>query len=326
MKRLWDKVLASVLYPFFRPYVGMPGRSYRGPLPELTDDDKLTRTHLIRHVRMLAEKIGDRSVLNMPGLNQAADYIGEEFLAAGYSGFDEQPFNYEGYDLRNLEVRVEGTELPNEVLVIGAHYDTVPGTPGADDNATGVAAMLHLARRFAFHPCRRSLRFVGFAREETKVTNNMGSYDYAKRCHDRGEKIVGMLSLEMMGVYSDDEGSQKYPWPFKLFYPTKGNFIGFVGNTASRDFTRRCVELFRRDTKFPCEGVAAPDWVKDATRSDHLPFWLFDYPALMITDTSNFRFPLYHTMEDTLDKLNFDRFALVTAGVQRLVKELGNEK
>lgn len=135
-----------------------------------------------------------------------------------------------------------------------------------------------------------------------------------------------MLSLEMMGVYSDDEGSQKYPWPFKLFYPTKGNFIGFVGNTASRDFTRRCVELFRRDTKFPCEGVAAPDWVKDATRSDHLPFWLFNYPALMITDTSNFRFPLYHTMEDTLDKLNFDRFALVTAGVQRLVKELGNEK
>ncbi len=324
MKSLWDQFLATILYPFFRPYVKMPGRSFKGKLPPLTADELLIKTHLEHHVRVLATEIGDRSVLTLPALDKAATHICDTFLDSGYLLVETHPFNFEGYDLKNLEVLVPGTSKPEEVLVIGAHYDTVPGTPGADDNGSGVAAMLYLARRFATRPCARSIRFVGFAREETHETNNMGSYAYAKRCHDRGEKIIGMLSLEMLGVYSDDEGSQKYPWPFKLYYPTKGDFIGFVGNTASRDFVQRCVGTFRANTQFPCEGVAAPDWVKDATRSDHLPFWLFKYPAAMVTDTSNFRFPLYHTGEDTFDKLNFDRFTRVVAGLQRLIVELGN--
>lgn len=324
MKRLWDRFLAGVLYPFFRPYVKMPGRSWKGKLPPLTEHERMIQTVLEGHVRALATDIGDRSVLNMPGLNRAADYICDAFCNNGFAVVETHPFNFEGFDLKNLEVHCPGSEKPDEVLVIGAHYDTVPGTPGADDNASGVAATLYLAKRFAGKRCKRSIRFVAFAREETHETNNMGSYAYAKRCHERGERITGMLSLEMMGVYSDDEGSQKYPWPFKLFYPTTGNFIGFVGNTASRDFVQRCVGKFRASTSFPCEGVAAPDWVKDATRSDHLPFWMFEYPAAMVTDTSNFRFPLYHTVEDTFDKLNFERFARVVGGLELLIEELAN--
>jgi hypothetical protein len=324
MKRLWDKFLASLLYPFFRPYVSMPGRSFNGKLPPLTAEEELLKAELQRHVQYLAVDIGDRSVLNLEGLNRAAGYIRNDFASSGFSLVEEHPFKADGYDLTNLEVVVPGTSKPEEVLVIGAHYDTVPGTPGADDNGSGCAAVLWLARRFRQQPCARTVRFVAFSREETHDTQCMGSYAYAKRCRERGDKVLGMLSLEMLGVYSDEEGSQKYPWPFKLFYPTKGNFIGFVGSTKSADFVRRCVGSFRKGSKFPCEGVAAPDWVKDATRSDHLGFWLYGYPGLMITDTSNFRFPLYHTKEDTPDKLNFDRFAQVVAGLERLILDLGN--
>jgi Zn-dependent M28 family amino/carboxypeptidase len=151
----------------------------------------------------------------------------------------------------------------------------------------------------------------------------MGSCVHANNVKAQKQKVVGMLSLEMLGVYSDAPNSQKYPHPFNLFYPTTANFIGFVGNTFSRSLVRSCVKTFRTAVNFPCEGVAAPDSVKDVARSDHWAFWQIGVPALMVTDTSNFRYPTYHTQGDKLDQLDFDRMTMVTAGVFAVVRQLG---
>src|SRR5262249_55676750 len=153
----------------------------------------------------------------------------------------------------------------------------------------------------------------------------MGSYHYARACRERNENIIGMISLEMLGYFSDEEGSQKYPRPFNLFYPTKGNFIGFVGNYGSRGVVRQAIRLFLNHARFPPEGVAAPERFRDIGRSDHWSFWQFGYAALMLTDTSNFRFVQYHTGQDTPDKVDFYKLALIVDGLTYVVRDISNE-
>jgi Zn-dependent M28 family amino/carboxypeptidase len=229
--------------------------------------------------------------------------------------------------MHNIEAELKGKEAPEEIIVIGAHYDTVYGSPGADDNATGVAALLEIARLMADSVQGRTLRLVAFANEETSndgSNETMGSYLYARECHGCGDKIVGMISLEMLGVYFDTPGSQVYPAPFKWFYPNVGNFIGFVGDIPSRDFVLKCIASFRRQCQFPSEGVAAPPFLRDANRSDHWGFWQFGYAALMLTDTSNFRNTLYHTDKDLPEIINFERLARLTHGLVLMITDLVN--
>jgi Zn-dependent M28 family amino/carboxypeptidase len=320
-QRLWR----LIAYPFLWPVIHMPGKSHSGPLALLNEGQQEMKLNLERHVRKLADEIGERNAHNYPGFLETERYITEQFRAGGYA-IRTQSFYFDGVEMRNVEAELRGTELPDEIIVIGAHYDTVYGSPGADDNASGVAGLLELARLFASKPQKRTLRFVAFANEENPnaAWETMGSYEYARECKERNEKIVAMISLEMIGVYSDAPGSQRYPLPFSLLYPEVGNFIGFVSNLASGKFVRRCVGTFRQAGLFPSEGVAAPEFIRDIHRSDHWSFWQFGYPGLMLTDTSNFRNTLYHTTADVPAILDFGKMTLVICGIEKVVDDLCN--
>jgi Zn-dependent M28 family amino/carboxypeptidase len=275
---------------------------------------------------MLADVFGERNAKNYAGLQAAAAYIEQSFKALNYT-VGKQAFQFDGVEMHNVEAEIRGKDRADEIIVIGAHYDTVYGSPGADDNATGVAALLEIARLMADSVQGRTLRLVAFANEEHPggaAWETMGSYAYAKRCKERNENVVGMISLEMLGVYFDEHGSQKYPTPFNWFYPEVGNFIAFVGDIPSRDFVTRCIGLFRHFCQFPSEGVAAPPFFRDVNRSDHWSFWQFGYPALMLTDTSNFRNTLYHTKKDVPAIINFEGLARVTNGMALVVNDLVN--
>jgi Zn-dependent M28 family amino/carboxypeptidase len=184
--------------------------------------------------------------------------------------------------------------------------------------------VLELARLLRRQPLARTIRFVAFANEEAPFfqTEGMGSWVYARHARGRGEQIVAMLSLETIGYYSDAKGSQQYPFPFGIFYPQVGNFIGFVGNTASRALVRRSIGSFRRHTAFPSEGTAAPGWLTGIGWSDQWAFWQEGYAAIMVTDTALFRYAQYHTPYDTPDKIDYDRTARVVVGLARVLADL----
>ena len=200
---------------------------------------------LRHHVDTLAGTIGERNIWTYSSLNRAADYIEQQFASSGYAPA-RQTYDVSRLPVSNIEVTLEGTSRPDEILVVGAHYDTVGGCPGANDNATGVSAVLDLARRFAGRAQPRTVRFVTFVNEEPPFfqTPQMGSYVYARAAKARGDRIVGMLSLETMGYYSDEKGSQQYPAPLAALYPDVGNFIGLVANVASARLLMRTRRAF----------------------------------------------------------------------------------
>jgi Zn-dependent M28 family amino/carboxypeptidase len=226
--------------------------------------------------------------------------------------------------VRNIEAEIDSRDDPPRTLVVGAHYDSAAGSPGANDNATGVAALLELARMLKNSNPGLRIRFVAFGNEEPPYfqTESMGSRRYAAMAYRRNEKITGMLALETLGCYSSSPGSQQYPLGFGLLYPNRGNFIGFVGNLSSRAVVRRSIDAFRKTTRFPSQGIAAPGWFTGVGWSDHWSFWKEGIAALMITDTALFRYPYYHTSEDTPDKVDCERTARVVSGVARVIAEL----
>ncbi len=307
---------------------GMPGRSFHGPLPEMTEDETELRGRLESHVWALAGDIGERNVLTPNALARAEEYIRRAFDGSGYQ-VAEQTYDIHldpSLTVRNIEVEISGTAAPGDIVIIGAHYDTVPGCAGANDNTTGVAGVLELARLLSARTMDRTIRLVAFVNEEPPFfqTDLMGSRVYARRCRERDENVVAMLSLETIGFYTDEPGSQRYPFPFSHFYPDTGNFIGFVGNLGSRSLTRRAIRAFRESTEFPSEGIAAPGWIPGIGWSDHWSFWREGYPAVMITDTAPFRYPHYHTPQDTPDRIDYDRFTRVVMGVARVVEVLAH--
>ena len=228
----------------------------------------------------------------------------------------------------NVVGELPGLERPEDIYIVSAHFDTTSGTerPGGDDNASGVAGLLEIARLLKAKHFDRKVHIVAFVNEEPPFfhTEEMGSRVYAKWLREGGEKVVGMISLETIGYFSDAEGSQVYPLPFSLFYPKTANFIGFVGNVSSRSLVRRAVKTFRGSTQFPSEGIAAPGWMTGIDWSDHWSFWQEGYPALMVTDTALFRYKHYHTSEDTPDKLDYDRMTRVVSGLVSVVVNLAS--
>ena len=307
-----------------RVVVKMPGESYSGPLPELTDEQRRLAATFRRHVEKLAGEIGERNVSRRyEQLTEAADYIEQQFQAAGLQ-VTRQSFLVGERECHNLICELAPHEGGGEVLVIGAHYDSVEHCPGANDNGSGVAALLTLAGELATMELSGPVRLVAFANEEAPYfgTQHMGAWRYAASCRERGERLRGMISLETIGYFSDQPGSQQYPPPFNQYYPSTGNFIAFVGNPTSARLVELAVASFRQHAQFPSEGGALPEQVDGVGWSDHWAFWRHGYPALMITDTAPFRYPHYHRQTDTPDKLNHEHVGRVLAGVKQVVNDL----
>jgi len=300
-------------------------KSFKGPLPELTTGQSALVDELRRDVDVLARKIGERNLGKYKQLVETAQFIEKSLLEAGYERVERQGYDVKGRNCDNLEVALPGNEHAEEIVVVGAHYDSVVGTPGANDNGSGVAALLALARRFATRKCQRTLRFVGWVNEEPPYfqSNTMGSVVYARRCRQRNERIVAAISLETIGYYySDKKGSQKYPPPLSLLFPSEGNFIGFVSDVASRPLLDEFVSSFRRHAKFPSEKAALHSKLPGVGWSDQWSFWQEEYPGLMVTDTAPYRYPHYHKSSDTPDKLDYDRLSRVVDGLDTALAEL----
>lgn len=304
----------------------MPIRSYAGALPPLTSEESEVRDLLLAEVSYLSVTIGDRSLPHPQSLQAAKDYLISNLREQGYAVV-ERPYSVNGEKVSNLEVILPGTNGALGQVIVGAHYDSVAGTVAANDNGTGVAAVLEIARLMRQVKFRRTVRLVLFVNEEPPYfqTAKMGSRVYAHQLRQEGVPISAMLSLETIGYYSDEPGSQKYPPVLNLFYPSKGNFITFVGNTESRRLVRESIRDFRESTRFPSEGIAAPDHWPGIGWSDQWSFWQEGYPGVMVTDTAPFRYPYYHTTNDTIDKINFDRTARVVEGIRKVVEQLANK-
>ena len=292
-------------------------------LSPLTPAEIAFRDSVRKHVQVIAGDIGGRDAVEYKNLCRAAEYIETQLRSFGYTPM-RQTYDVAGQTFYNIEAEHKGTDQPDRITIIGAHYDTAGSLPGANDNASGVAATLELARTFAAHPQSSTIRWVFFSNEEPPYfqTPAMGSYVYAKRCSNRKENIAAMLSLETIGFYSEKPGSQSYPVGIHPGYPDRGDFLGFVANFRSALLLRRALKSFRAATSLPAEGAAAPAGLPGIGWSDHWSFWQFGYRALMLTDTAPYRYPYYHTAQDTPEKLDYDRLARAVTGVQEIVRDL----
>jgi Zn-dependent M28 family amino/carboxypeptidase len=275
------------------------------------------------HVEALAGKIGERHVGRPGALHAAEAYIAGALAGLGYD-VARQTYLAQGVESSNLEVVIPGGSRASEVVLVGAHYDTVPGSPGADDNASGVAGVIEIGRALRGGSLARTVRLVAFVNEEPPFFyfGEMGSRVYARAARARGDDIRVMLSLEMLGCYSDAAGSQAYPPLLGMFYPEKGNFIAFVSNLRSRRTLREVVRAFRGGSDFPAEKLASPGIVPGVSWSDQLSFWREGYPGVMVTDTAFYRYRHYHSATDTPEKIDYARMARVVEGLGRAVGEL----
>lgn len=283
----------------------------------------MMENRLRQHVHTLSVQIGERNVFRPQALRAAADYIRAEWRAQGYA-VAAQGYRANGVYCENLEVNLPGGGKPDQILLVGAHYDSVQGSPGADDNASGVAALLEIGRFMSTRSPAATVRLVAFVNEEPPFFywSKMGSLVYAKAARARGDPIRLMISLEMLGCFHDQPGSQRYPPLLKYFYPDRGDFLAFVSNLSSHRALRQAIGAFRAHSAFPAEPLAAPRFFPGVGWSDQLSFWRQGYRAIMITDTAFYRYPYYHTAQDTADRLNYPAMAGVVEGLQRTVAQL----
>ncbi|MFQ5936045.1 MAG: M20/M25/M40 family metallo-hydrolase [Acidiferrobacterales bacterium] len=277
------------------------------------------------HVHTLAGEIGERNLFHPQALERAADYVEQVWRAQGFAVASHE-YAVEGKTVVNLEVTREGTEPSAGILIVGAHYDSVFGSPGANDNGSGVAAMLEIAHHIAHLQPARTIRFVAFVNEEPPFfkTPSMGSRVYTKMALSRGDKIHAMLCLETIGYYSDAPGSQHYPPLFNFFYPDAGNFVGAVSNFGSRSLLKQVVTAFRSASDFPLEYISTFSFIPGVDWSDHWSFWREGIPAVMITDTALYRYPHYHMPTDTPDKVDYTRLARVIEALLAVIRTLAN--
>jgi hypothetical protein len=294
------------------------------PVAALSAEQAALAARLQEHVTVLAQSIGERNFWRLAEMQAAADYIEAQLRAAGLQ-VERQEYQAEQQRVENLVADIPGSRFPEQVLVVGAHYDSVRGSPGANDNGSGVAALIELAHQFAKSRPKTTLRLVAFGNEEPPFFKSaqMGSRVYAEQALARGDNIVGMICLETIGYYIQEPGSQNFPFPpMVVYYPDKGNFIAFVTNFSSRRLLKKSLAAFRRQSNFPAEGLIAPGLLPGVDWSDHWSFWRAGYPAIMITDTAPYRYPFYHSWEDTPEKLNYPEFARVVEGVMGMVGEI----
>jgi hypothetical protein len=310
-------------------YLLMPAADTQPAAVELSEEQHIIAKKLEADVRHLAVEIGERYIHRPGTMDTTLSWIERRFLEMGYQPvrhtYQLRRGIYQGRNAVNLIAEISGTDKPDRVIVIGAHYDTVPGSPGANDNSSAVAVLLELARWFHDRPQPKTLKFVAFANEEPPFfkTEDMGSYAYAGELKNRRVDVRAMISMDGLGFFSDDPGSQAYPFPgIGLAYPDKANFIGFVTRFGDLRMMKRALSAFREGVPLPAEGVALPGIIPGVSWSDHWSFWQHGFPAFLVTDTLPFRDPNYHSARDTPDKLDYQRMALVAEGMKKVIKEL----
>jgi peptidase M28-like protein len=307
----------------------VPGEPYSGVLPPLTADERALVPLLAKHIETIASR--EHNVAHYAELENAARYIEATLESYGYAvnrqSFDADDFAADVKTVRNLEVVIEprdGNPTP-DVLVVGAHYDSARNAPGANDNATGTAAVIELARllRDLKGTTTRRIRLVLFVNEEPPYfqTQEMGSLQYARSLAQRKERVVAMYSLETLGFYSSEPGSQRYPFPLGLLYPDRGDFVAFVGMLDARPLLRASIRSFRSHAAFPTIGGVAPATVSGIDWSDHWAFAQQGFPAIMLTDTALYRYAHYHRPTDTPDKVDTESLARVVKGIEGMVRD-----
>lgn len=302
-------VLLAALLIFCGPRSGVAtdGKSHMIDKPK-------TVVRLKKHLEILTQKIGERSVYRPENLRKTEMYI-KSFYERMNLTSQSSTYQYQDLEVSNIVSEISFGRTPAKRYILGAHYDSVAGTVGADDNASAIAVQLEVARQLKEQTGRRdldlSVRFVSFALEEPPVygTRFMGSRVYARRARKEKEKIDGMICLEMVGYTCHEPGCQDYPFPLKfLGYPETGNFIGIVGNFSSLGFTRALTGAFKKNRNLPVVKLTVPfsGWILPSVRlSDHASFWDQGYKAVMVTDSAFYRNPHYHLLSDTMDKLDY---------------------
>lgn len=311
---------------------GMPGTSVSEPLPDLSPSERLLAGRLESHVRFLSEEIGERNMRTEGSMEAAVDYIDEVLRSAGhtperhrYEFSDHWRGRLTGNSADNLIIELPGTVRPDEIVIIGTHYDSVPGSPGANGSASGVAVLLELAQAFRDRPQPQTLRFIAFANGKAPfyMTDDMGSYVYATRSRVLEEYITAMIAIDGVGYYSNQPRSQHYPLPgMGLLYPHRGNFIGFITRLRDTALMHKALGAFREAGTLPSEGAALPAGIPVTGWSDHWSFWQYNYRALVVTDTMHQRYPHFHGPGDTPDRLDYDRMARLTLGLPGVIEEL----
>jgi len=305
----------------------MPGQSFKGAPPPPDVAQKALAQQMRKHVVAIAStEHNTRSSLR---LDDAADYIEAELASFGYRVM-RQEYQHANHSVRNLEVSVsnlEPGEKPGRIFIVGAHYDSARGAPGANDNASGTAATLELARALkTLVPARGTeLKFVFFTNEEPPYfhRDGMGSRYHAKDLRTRGQNVEAALILETIGWYDEAPGSQQYPLAsLKAIYPDAGNFVAVIGTLDSVGLVRKTTAAFRQHATIPSEGLAAPAFVQGITWSDHSSYVEHGYQAVMITDTAVMRYPHYHTMQDTPDKLDYAKMARIASALVPVISRM----
>ncbi|MFQ5973837.1 MAG: M28 family peptidase [Alphaproteobacteria bacterium] len=290
----------------------------------MTNEPEAVKERLRRHVTALSVEIGERTSMNPASLAHAAGYVGRVFEGTGLR-VDEQSYEYRGARVVNLVATRNDERDPRAYYLVGAHYDTVPGTPGADDNASGVAVLLELAHAVASGSLGAPVRLAAFTLEEPPafMTRNQGSRVFVRRLAETGDRILGAIILEMVGYTSP---RQRYPFVLRFAgYPRAGDYIGIIGNWRSRRFGRTVLRGFRGNPDLPVESLFVPlnGWLLPATRlSDHASFWDSGLPAVMVTDTAFMRNPNYHLPWDTVETLDFDFMTQLVRSLELALAEL----
>ena len=291
--------------------------------PDLNINRDITN-RLYEHVKYLSVNIGSRSIYDDDKIEATKNYIVSCLEDLGYAPI-LQDYKYSGKMYSNVIASIKGGKYPDETVVFGAHYDTVYGTPGADDNASAVAVLLEICRALKDFSPERTLKLIFFTLEEPPVfrTKSMGSYIYASEAKRKGEDIRAMVCLEMVGYYSDKKGGQSFPLPFmSLMYPSTPNFIAVVGNLKSKSLGKRVKDSLNKGSNIHVETLSTVSLLPGVDFSDHRSFWKMGYPAVMVTDTAFYRNPNYHGPADTIDTLNFDKMSSLLVGLVQVAKDL----
>ncbi|MEM9186800.1 MAG: M28 family peptidase [Planctomycetota bacterium] len=302
----------------------MPDHDQQSP------DRQRIEQNLRLHVDRLAGLIGPRKLERPRSIVATLGYLRAQWAEQGHS-IGEETYDALGHEATNLVVDVPGragAERAGEIVLLGAHYDTALETPGADDNASAVAVLLEVTRLLRGHTGKRSARYVAFACEEAPYFNlgAMGSQHNARLARERGDKIVAMLCLEMVGYFRDEPGSQQRPETLPVwthpFFPSRGDFLAAVGNLRSWRLLWPFRRGFKRSTRLPLFSIALPEAIQEIRRSDNSSYWDQGYPALMLTDTSFLRNPHYHRTTDTPDTLDYERMTEVAIGVAGAMRRM----
>ncbi len=307
----------------FLPYLNRT----RVPRSLATPADTALAAALRRDVEMLALSIGPRGYHAPKQYTLAEQFLTKVLTECGYIVTRHAVRSVDNTIANNLIVELPGTTHPERIIVVGAHYDSIERCPAANDNASGVAGVLAVARAFVAKPCRTTVRFVLFANEEPPHfnMNAMGSQAYARLCRERNDDIRGMICLETIGCYSNEPNSQTWPVDLlKSVLGTTGDFICLIGNAASRDFIKQCSEAFERANTFSQIAAAAPDSIDMINWSDHRGFNEVGYQAFMVTDTAPLRYQHYHAATDTPEKLDYDSMARVMQGIIATTREVAD--